>query len=254
MSDSLRVLHVTDTHLFADPSVSKNGINTYKSLCSVLDQALVEDTPDLVIGGGDIAQEAVEVTYERFRSAIRDRVSCEFLCVPGNHDTSDLFNRILPVGSREFEHWCVVGLDTHKDHTVSGNVSDTSYTNLLHELEKTTKHKLVVGHHPLTKIGVDWLDGHRVDNGDMVMDTLVRDPTARIYLSGHVHQEFSSCVNEVETYTTPSTCWQFATNSLTFAFDKLAPGWRWLTLNRDGSIETHVSRIEEGTHEHSHTQ
>ena len=251
MCESLRVLHVTDSHLFTDASVTKNGINTYESLCRVLDQALFENSPDLVLGGGDIAQEAGRITYERFDRAIRERVKCEFLCVAGNHDISNLFETYLPTGSREFEHWCVIGLDTHTDHVLSGSVSKADLNRLALDLEKSTKHKLIVGHHPLDQIGVEWMDLHRVENGHEVMQVLSRDPTARAYLSGHVHQEFSARTSELETYTTPSTCWQFATDSPTFAFDDSSPGWRWLTLNRNGSIQTRVSRLGEGTHEHS---
>ena len=251
MSDLLRVLHVTDTHLFADPSVTKNGINTFDSLCSVLDHALAEYTPDLVLGGGDISQEVEAKTYERFHSAVHDRVECPLLCVPGNHDISLVFHQCLPSESLEFEFWSVIGLDTHEDHKLPGNVSDQSFDRLQRELGETQKHKLVMGHHPLTKIGVNWLDGHRVENGDKVMEALTGDPTARAYLCGHVHQEFSARVCDVETFTTPSTCWQFARNSATFALDDLPPGWRWLQLNRDGSIKTHVGRLPEGIHEHS---
>ena len=253
MRESLRVLHITDTHLFADKSVSKNGVNTYRSFCEVLDQALIQDTPDLVLGGGDIAQESMAVTYEHFRNALSERSDCELLCVLGNHDAGQLFRQCLPTASHESQHWNVIALDTHIDHTVSGRVSPEDIENLKHELGSSTKHKLVVGHHPLIEIGVPWMDAHRVANGDEVMDLLKWENSVRAYLSGHVHQEFHAQTHELETFTTPSTCWQFATDSPNFAIDALPPGWRWLTLNQDGTIQSHVSRLRDETHEHTDT-
>ena len=44
---------------------------------------------------------------------------------------------------------------------------------------------------------------------------------------------------------TPSTCVQFLPQSATFAVDNAAPGYRWLSLYEDGSLETGVERISE---------
>ena len=46
---------------------------------------------------------------------------------------------------------------------------------------------------------------------------------------------------------TPSSCIQFARHSDDFKVDELAPGYRWLRLHADGSIETDVVRVE-GVH------
>jgi Icc protein len=41
---------------------------------------------------------------------------------------------------------------------------------------------------------------------------------------------------------TPSTCFQFAPHSATFAIDDAGPGYRWLELHADGSLESRVGR------------
>ncbi len=41
----------------------------------------------------------------------------------------------------------------------------------------------------------------------------------------------------------PSTCVQFAPGSAGFKADDQPPGYRWLELRADGSIETAVSRV-----------
>ena len=41
----------------------------------------------------------------------------------------------------------------------------------------------------------------------------------------------------------PSTCVQFTPGSEDFAVDTLAPGYRWLRLLPDGTLETGVARV-----------
>ena len=43
---------------------------------------------------------------------------------------------------------------------------------------------------------------------------------------------------------TPSTCVQFEPESDEFSVEKIPPGYRWMQLNPDGSIDTRVSRVE----------
>ena len=50
--------------------------------------------------------------------------------------------------------------------------------------------------------------------------------------------------NDVRLLSTPSTCIQFEPQSEDFSIDTLAPGYRWLTLNPDGSLDTGISRVE----------
>ena len=42
----------------------------------------------------------------------------------------------------------------------------------------------------------------------------------------------------------PSTCIQFLPNSVGFAVDMTAPGYRWLELHPDGRIDTGIERLD----------
>lgn len=44
---------------------------------------------------------------------------------------------------------------------------------------------------------------------------------------------------------TPSTCIQFAPGSNEFSIDGQAPGYRWIDLYPDGTLDTHVRRAED---------
>lgn len=65
-------------------------------------------------------------------------------------------------------------------------------------------------------------------------------------LCGHVHQDFDVMYQGVRVVATPSTCVQFKPNSDDFALDNESPGWRMLTLTREGELKLEVGRLSDG--------
>ncbi|MCY3884797.1 MAG: metallophosphoesterase [Gammaproteobacteria bacterium] len=240
---SLHLLQITDTHLFADPLAVKNGVAPTSTLTSVLDEALCERSPDLILATGDLAQEPILNTYMAFVRLIRDRFNGPILGVPGNHDVGETMKKVISTSSVSMGDWRIITLDTHVDHEVAGHVGSEELDRLSTELKKPSKYFLVVGHHPLTDIGCGWLDAHRVDNGETVVELLEANPASTAYLCGHIHQVYDQVHNGIRYLATPSTCWQFAPNVDSFGFDNAPPGWRWLKLLDDGSIHTEVRRL-----------
>ena len=240
----LHVLQVTDTHLLFDTSIRKNGIIPANTLAAVLDAALVQNTPDLLLATGDLAQDPVEQTYRMFESIVRERYAGPMIAIPGNHDSGELMEELFPNRHEMGESWTVAGIDTHIDGEVAGHVGEESLNGLKSWIEGSEGHFLLIGHHPIADIGSAWLDAHRVDNGEQVVELLEENAAARAYLCGHIHQECDYVCNGVRYLATPSTCWQFAPDTSEFGFDDKPPGWRWLLLQDDGSIETVVFRLE----------
>ena len=239
----VRILQITDTHLFTDPSVIKNGMSTSETLSTVLNHALDEWIPDLLLVTGDVAQEPVKETYENFNSILREKYLGDLFVVPGNHDVGAIVEEMYPYCELELGSWSIIGVDTHQDGVVAGHVTEENLRKLEQDLDRTAGHSLVAGHHPITDVGSDWLDVHSVNNGSELVTILEAQENACSYVCGHIHQEFDQMQNGVRYLATPSTCWQFARNSDSFKMDNLAPGWRWLILKEDGSLDTHVSRL-----------
>ena len=90
-----------------------------------------------------------------------------------------------------------------------------------------------------------WLDKIGLHNNHDLLDIIAKHPNVRCVLWGHVHQDSDRLINGVRYISSPSTCIQFKPYSTEFAIDDLAPGYRWLDLNIDGSIETGVERVNE---------
>ena len=241
---SLWLLHITDNHLFADPSERRYDIASFDSLQQVLSSATETRQPDVVVNTGDIANDRTREVYEMFVSMVREFVDCPMIATPGNHDLAKPFDEVLSRDGIKMKRWHIVGVDSHIDDKVAGFISQNEMDRLEVELGNNVMPTLVVGHHPAGEIGCDWIDEHRVENGDWFLSKLQSYSHVKAYLSGHVHQKFDDYVNDLLLMTTPSTCWQFKTGSPSFAVDDLPPGWRWLELREDGTIDTHVERLD----------
>ena len=220
------------------------GINTFESLRAVLDQAFLQDYPDVLIGSGDIAQFAEPATYRLFLNLVREYFVGPILCVPGNHDIGATFRRELPTASIDLNGWRIAGIDTHVDDEVGGRVDAARVGELMNEIGKHPGPVLVVGHHAPIEIGTAWLDVHCVEGGEELVGVLVNDVRTRAYIFGHIHQEFDRTLGETRFLATPSTCFQFGSDPKRFSVETTSPGFRWLTLGSKGSVETKVGRAD----------
>ena len=216
------------------------GINTFESLRAVLDQAFLQDYPDVLIASGDIAQFAEPATYRLFLKLVREYFVGPILCVPGNHDIGATFRQELPTASIDLNGWRIAGIDTHVDDEVGGRVDAAQVGELMNEIGKHPGPVLVVGHHAPIEIGTAWLDVHCVEGGEELVGVLVNDVRTRAYIFGHIHQEFDRALGETRFLATPSTCFQFGSDPKRFSVETTSPGFRWLTLGAKGSVETKV--------------
>ena len=241
---AIRVLHITDNHLFVDHAGGKFGINSIESLRLVLTAATATETFDVVLATGDVAQDIVESVYAEFVDVLKQHLSIPIIGTPGNHDYTDLFRKYLPEQEIGFETWRIVSVDTHINDRVEGMVSQEEMDALESSLSSSDLPTLVIGHHPAHTIGCEWIDSHRVQNGEELLNLLRNHDHVKCYLAGHVHQACDDEVGGLRVLTTPSTCWQFKPNSTSFAIDDQFAGWRTFSLYSDGTFDTDVFRID----------
>jgi Icc protein len=242
----VRLLHVTDPHLFGDASQAIYGVNTALSLRRVLAQALQAGRPDAAVVTGDIADDRSAAAYELFRDELRP-LGVPVLCLPGNHDAPSLMRSML--NGDGFSHcarsmlgdWAVILLDSHLPTEPSGELSGSELARLDSELRECAgRHTLVCLHHPPVPVGSDWLDALGLHNAADFLAVIDRHPQVRVVLAGHVHQEFEAGRRGVRILTTPSTCAQFTPRTDSCVMDVRPPGYRTLSLLPDGTVETEV--------------
>lgn len=245
---SLRLLHVTDPHLFADESQTIYGVQTALSLRKVLDEAFSAGTPRplAILATGDIADDCSAGGYENFRRAVSP-YGLPVFCLPGNHDEPQLMTERVNDGlfqyggKRVLGDWGAVFIDTHVHQAPEGRVRADELARLDADLASFAGRPILVClHHPPLPVGSRWLDGVGLRNADEFLAVIARHPDVKVVLAGHVHQEFDATRGGVRYLTTPSTCAQFTPHTPNCVMDLKPPGYRWLELHPDGSVDTQV--------------
>lgn len=244
----IRLLHLTDLHLLGDESGEIYDVNTALSLRRVLQQARSESgwPPDAILVTGDIADDRSAEAYGHFRNQLRG-LGVPVHCLPGNHDRPALMVTLLDgdgfryCGRAELGDWAIVMLSSHLPADPSGLVSQAELERLEAELGACAgRPALVCLHHPPLPVGSAWLDAVGLRNGPELVAVIERHANTRVVLSGHVHQAFDEQRGRVRYLTTPSTCAQFTPRTDNCLMDLRPPGYRWLSLRPDGSIDTEV--------------
>lgn len=249
-SEAVRIIQITDTHLLADPSESFDGINTQGSLMQVIELMKRSHWPaDFVLATGDLAHDPEPATYRRLQRLF-EAAHVPVYCIPGNHDDPDVMREWLPseqvrmANSILTDRWQVILLNTMVPEMHGGILSEQELATLDTCLHcHPDDHALVCLHHPPVSIDSQWMDAMSLTNADRFFSVLDRHLQVRCVLWGHIHQEFDDRRKNVRLLGTPSTCVQFTPRAKQHERDKKKPGYRWLVLNPDGSIETGVNRL-----------
>lgn len=246
----LRLLQITDTHLFADTRARLAGVDTELSTQSVLEHLRrAEPAADVLLHTGDLVHDGSESAYRRLKQRLEE-FGARGLVMPGNHDAPAMMQRLFASGRVTWARnavlgdWQLVTLNTYTGDGAGGHLSDAELGALDRCLAaEPERHALVCLHHHPVAMGCDWIDAIGVDNGEALFRVLDRHPQVRGVLWGHVHQSHDGERNGVRLMATPSTGLQFRPNSREFAVDDCPPGYRWLHLRADGGIDTGVVRL-----------
>lgn len=249
--DCIRVLHLTDPHLFADPDGSLRGTNTQASLQKVLAHYTAADwRAHRVIVTGDLIQDDSAEAYDRFRDLLLP-LKLRIHCIPGNHDIRDFMRPVCcrpPFSYCAYEEigdWLLVGLDSCIKDDAGGAIASEELDRLSDIVVRSpAKHVLVCLHHPPVPMGSKWLDSVGLRNGDEVLERLRTLGRIRAVAFGHVHQDYDDEYEGIRILATPSTCAQFKPGSDDFAVDDKPPAYRRLTLNADGSVGSELLWVD----------
>ncbi len=246
----LRVVQITDTHLYSDPDGRLLGLNTRHSLEQVIDLVMKTRQPDLVVTSGDLTHDGSPQAYQHVQDCFR-RIGVPVYCLPGNHDEVATFNTcmnsdpFLTVRSARIDNWQMLFLDSTVTGSENGHLAKTELDALDKILASSPDSPALIWlHHQPVPMGSRWLDSMAVDNPQDLFEVADRYTQVRAILWGHVHQQFEQNRNGVQLLAAPSTCVQFQPGSEEFAVDLIPPGYRWLELFPDQSFRTGVERLQ----------
>jgi Icc protein len=246
----MRVLQLSDTHLYANPDGRLLSQCTRRTLGLVLELARETFWPaDRILLTGDLVHDESPAGY-RYLSELLGRLATPCHAIPGNHDAAGLMSRTLAPGIADANpgvhsgNWNLVFLDSTVPGEDGGHLDATQLDRLEAALARAPEaNALICLHHQPIPVGSPWMDTMALNNPDAFFSVLDRHPQVRGVIWGHVHQAFSGRRKGVALLGCPSTCIQFLPGSEDFAIDALTPGFRWLKLHPDGRIETGIERI-----------
>lgn len=251
MQDVIRMVQITDTHLFEDTSKRLLGLNTQDSFEAVL-KTVAKEAPqrDLILLTGDLAQDYLAGTYKRLAKQI-STLHTRTYWTTGNHDNLETLRESLKgpmindAKSIVIKNWHLILLDTLIPGEVPGMLSKTELNFLETSLKKHPQHHTLIGfHHQPLPTGSRWLDNLGLLNAPEFFEIIDRYKQVRCVLYGHIHQTFTGQRNDISYLATPSTCIQFKQHSDDFALDIVPPGFRWLELTANGAVRSDVMRVK----------
>lgn len=247
----IRILHLTDTHLFADRNRTLLGVNTYDNLQLIVREIIDNQiNPHMVILSGDLSHDGSEASYRMLHEAMTP-LNSPYYVIAGNHDhlanMNALFSK-LNHGALQKQLcrgvWQVILLNTHLKRNIHGKLNRSELSFLEHCLTNNPHlFTLIILHHPPWIIHSSWLDAINLKNHQEFWRLIQRFSSVKMVVSGHVHQAFERQYNDIWCYSTPATSIQFKPNCHQFTLDILSPGYRIIDLFPNTSFCSQIRRV-----------
>lgn len=188
----LRLLHISDTHLYGDRTLHHGVVDTTDALERVLAKASEIPGIDAVVLSGDLSEDGTEAAYRKLHDLVEPWAAergAQTVYAMGNHDHPDAFTAVL--GPRRRVHT----LGRHRIVTLDSSVPGAAYGSLDAEqlawlsdvlAQPVDLGTVVVVHHPPTGAVTPLLRLLELDDPHALLGVL-DGSDARLVLSGHYH-------------------------------------------------------------------
>jgi 3',5'-cyclic AMP phosphodiesterase CpdA len=188
----LRLLHISDTHLYGDRTLHHGVVDTTAALERVLAKASEIPGIDAVVLSGDLSEDGTEAAYRKLHDLVEPWAAergAQTVYAMGNHDHPDAFTAVL--GPRRRVHT----LGRHRIVTLVSSVPGAAYGSLDAEqlawlsdvlAQPVDLGTVVVVHHPPTGAVTPLLRLLELDDPHALLGVL-DGSDARLVLSGHYH-------------------------------------------------------------------
>jgi len=251
-SSHFSILQITDPHILATQEATLLGVNTAHYFNAVLEHAFSSKRKfDLCLITGDLAQDPCPSSYQYILSQL-EKHNTPCLCLPGNHDDLEIMQAVLcteKVNCRKrmvLGNWQIINLNSQIPGSEGGYLPEEELAFLERTLKGHTDfYTLIAVHHHCLPTGSLWMDTMMIKNAQALFDLIKHYPNVKTIINGHIHQAMDVQMNAVKVMTTPSTCFQFKPQSEHFSLDDTSPGYRWINLCNNGSINSDIVRLPE---------
>lgn len=197
MTDRLRILHLSDTHLYGDGRLQYGLVDTLAALDRVLARAGELEAVDLVVASGDLSDDGSAASYRLLRERLEPWAAERGAAVAyamGNHDLPDAFEEVLGERERVFSvgGFRVVTVDTTVARAGYGLVGEERLARLRRALaEPSANGTIVVLHHPPVPPTTGLFETLRLVDPTPLLD-ICSAGDVRLILAGHYHHALAT--------------------------------------------------------------
>jgi Icc protein len=266
---SFSFIQMTDHHLGESESALVRGFSPAYSLRRVL--AHIADhhasQADFIFSTGDLVDPATDAAYNSLKRMLNlqvaayppgpGQITLEGLLdfpvyfIPGNHDVRENYLRslfpetpITPLVNTTFIHKGVQFICPDWGAQTKAVMHSTTLEFLSAALQ-TELPAIIISHHHLAPVGVQWLDEYLADDGDRFWQVLSA-PGVRAKILGvlcaHVHMSYALEVQRIPVYGLRSTAFPFARTDEPL-ITLQPPQYRLVTV-QDGTLDTQVFEVK----------
>jgi 3',5'-cyclic AMP phosphodiesterase CpdA len=265
---TVRFLQMSDCHVCVDPSQAEYGIDPNASLARVVRSLQARLPVDFVMITGDLIGDDEPASYEVLRSLLAP-LSCPIHLLVGNHDLrSGFWEKLGPPGSGRLDpvlprsagsvhgdapdepYFYEFEVGPHRflalDSQIPGEVPGRIDARQMEWIEERIAARpeaptIVFVHHPPIETGIDWLDAHRISNGNELIGRLRKGNVQRIFF-GHVHMPMALSTGSILCTSAPSTCYGFSDKVAAPLMIGLRPGYQVIEADQDG-VRSHIELV-----------
>lgn len=217
----LRILHLSDTHLFGDDALHYGRVDTFAALSRALEQFSGAGKVDLVVASGDLSDDGSPRSYQRLRAALEPWAalhSARIVYAMGNHDDRMAFRQVLgsghgvqPAVDAQGPIAAVSAVGAWRVVTIDSSVPGAGYGELgADQLEwlrlvlsvPSEAGTVLVLHHPPIPAATALLQALELYNPDDLAE-VVRGTDVRVILSGHYHHALQEPFAGIPVIVTP---------------------------------------------------
>jgi 3',5'-cyclic-AMP phosphodiesterase len=196
------IAHLSDPHITTGPL----GGRPAEGLRAALARAAgLDPRPDAVVVTGDLTDHGRPDEYEALREVIGE-VPIPVHLALGNHDDREamldafaggpLLNSSMDAHyAVEYPEATVVVLDSYLPGSPAGRLGAAQLDWLADVLARRPDAPALLGlHHPPVPVGIELLDGMRLQDGDALLELVRANPRVVRVMAGHVHRTITAGV------------------------------------------------------------
>ncbi len=214
----MKIIQISDTHLFADDASEIFGSKSNIKFKEVINKIIDEDghDADMIFLTGDISQDESIQSYQKIADCLSG-LNLPIYWIPGNHDNLIQLESVF-MGTKNFNrvthlslpHWHFIFINTKINNRDDGELSLSELEILKNEIMAAPINKkiaIVMHHHP-APVGTPLIDNYILQNAKDFWD-IISGTHVELIICGHVHGDYQFKYNNIMIETSPATCLQW---------------------------------------------